>query len=123
MKHLIDSLTEKLITALIKENSINYKLKGILVTDLSERNQADILSDIRSLSGVTIVKATEYTSDEKMYQNKNYYVYLSVKIDPHPFVGKGGFGQPQVEELIADIKKIKGVRMFKTAAKVEKIAL
>jgi hypothetical protein len=123
MKHLIDNLTEKLITALIKENSINYKLKGILITDLTERNQADILSDIRSLPGVTIVKATEYVHDEKMYQNKNYYVYLTVKIDPHPFIGKGGFGQSQIEELIADIKKIKGVRMFKAAAKAEKITI
>ena len=62
---------------MLNEDSVNYKLKGILVTDLTTRNQADILSDIRSLPGVTIVKASEYVPDEKMYQNKNYYVYLT----------------------------------------------
>jgi hypothetical protein len=112
---------------MLNEDSVNYKLKGILVTDLTTRNQADILSDVRSLPGVTIVKASEYVPDEKMYQNKNYYVYLTIKIDPYPFLKGGGmgtkFGQEQIDQLVTDIKKIKGVRVFKPAEKPEKITI
>ena len=108
----------------LNEASVNYKLKGILVTDLTTRKQSDILSDIRSLPGVTIVKAAEYVPDEKMYQNKHYYVYLTLKIDPYPFVRDGEtFGQEQIDKLVVDIKKIRGVRVFKAAEKPEKITI
>jgi hypothetical protein len=111
----------KLVDVLLKEESSNYKIEGILISDLTRRNQADILSDIRSLKGVTIVRAKEYDPEEQKYENKHYYSYLTIKVDPHPFIGTGGFGQDQVNELIANVKKIKGVKTFKQTGNVQRI--
>jgi hypothetical protein len=100
--------------------SFLYKLEGILVTNTHERNQTDILSDIRSISGVTIVSSKEY-SDAIATDSSNYTTYLSVKIDPHPFIGKGGFGKETLKLIYSEIKKVIGVKSFRLKKKPERI--
>jgi hypothetical protein len=90
-----------------------YKVQGILTTDTSLRNQTEILSDVRSITGVTIVSSKETGTDASAVDNQYYHSVLSVKIDPHPYIGKGGFGKEEIKKIINDIKKIKGVRNFK----------
>jgi hypothetical protein len=97
-----------------------YKLEGILVTNTHERNQTDILYDIRSISGVTIVSSKEY-SDAIATDSSNYTTYLSVKIDPHPFIGKGGFGKETLKLIYNEIKKVIGVKAFRLKKKPERI--
>jgi len=108
------NLIKQEINYILKEEmtSTIYKLTGKLTTDTSVRNQTEILSDIRSIAGVTIVGAKETGSDESAVDNQYYHVILSVKIDPHPYIGKGGFGKEEIKKIIADIKKVKGVRNF-----------
>jgi hypothetical protein len=109
-----------IIKSLLKEaeTPIVYKVEGILVTNTEIRGQTDILSDIRSLPGVTIVSGKDIKADADVTNNPYFYSKLSVKIDPHPFLGKGGFGKDNMEELIANIKRIQGVRNFKLISKV-----
>lgn len=101
-----------------EENPIVYKLKGILVTNTELRGQTDILSDIRSLPGVTIVSSKDLRPDAEVTENPYFYTELGIKIDPHPFLGQGGFGKKNLEDLILRIKRIQGVRNFKLTSKV-----
>jgi hypothetical protein len=101
-----------------EENPIVYKIKGVLVTNTEIRGQTDILSDIRSLSGITIVSSKELRPDAEVTDNPYFYSELSVKIDPHPYLGKGGFGRTNLENLIKAINRIQGVRNFKITSKV-----
>jgi len=109
-------LTEMLI--LEKKNVSNiYQLESLLVTDTSVRNQAEILSDIRSLPGVTIV-STDPLNPSQTVQNKDRVESkLYLKIDPHPFLGKGGFGDEELDSIYSSIKKIKGVTVFRVIGK------
>lgn len=113
MIKLIDILTLK-----EEENPIVYKIKGVLVTNTELRGQTDILSDIRSLPGVTIVSSKELKPDAEVTNNPYFYSELSVKIDPHPYLGAGGFGKKNLEHLILRIKRVQGVRNFKLTSKV-----
>jgi len=108
------NLIKKEINSILKEEmtSTIYKLTGKLTTDTAIRNQTEILSDIRSITGVTIVGAKETGIDDPATDNPYYHVILSVKIDPHPYIGKGGFGKDEIKKIIGDIKKVKGVRNF-----------
>ena len=84
---------------------------GTLVTDINDRNQTEILSDIRSLAGVTIVGSEEpmaYADQDKA----QFKSILTVKVDGHPWIAKGGFGREKMEDVIADIKKVPGVQGF-----------
>lgn len=101
-----------------EENPIVYKIKGILVTNTEIRGQTDILSDIRSLPGITIVSSKDVRPDAEVTDNPYFYSELSVKIDPHPYLGKGGFGKANLINLIKAIKRVQGVRNFKLISKV-----
>lgn len=107
----------------IKEETVStiFKLEGILVTDTKGRNQTDILSDIRSISGVTIVGSKEIRSDQSTIDNSSYFSYLTVKIDPHPFIGKGGFGKEEIKLIYNEIKRVTGVKSFRLKKKPQRI--
>lgn len=118
---MINILENKLRTIIKQEvrnilnednTSVIYKIEGKLITDTSKNNQKDILSDIRSITGVTIVGTKETGIEKTVVDNSNYTTILTIKIDPHPFIGKGGFGREEIIQTIKDIKRIKGVRNF-----------
>jgi hypothetical protein len=107
------------LRSLIKEelkNSLNeyqdkFKMIGTLITDINDRNQTEILSDIRSLAGVTIVGSEEpmaYADQDKA----KFQSILTVKVDGHPWITKGGFGREKMGDVVDDIKKIPGVKGF-----------
>ncbi len=103
-KTQIKNIIRKIIN---ESDSTIIQLKGKLVADTSNRTQTDILSDIRSISGITIVSSKEYKSNDNATNNSHYHSIISVKIDPHPFIGKGGFGKEQIKDIILNIKKSK----------------
>jgi len=110
-KHLIGkgiSLNEK------RGDSTLYIIEGILVSNTRQRNLEEILSDIRSVTGVTIVK----TAGEKKVGTGIYQTNITIKIDPFPFIRKGKkFGDDDVKELSLEIRKIDGVRIFRPIGK------
>ncbi len=91
------------LKSLIKEelkNSLNeyqdkFKMVGTLVTDINNRNQQEILSDIRSVTGVTVVGTEEpmaYADQDK----SQFKSILTVKVDGHPWILKGGFSREKM---------------------------
>ena len=120
--HLIE-IIRKEIQSILKEESTQYTFAGILITNTSSedgRPQKDILSDIRSITGVTIVTSKDYdTSGEtSAFNNPNYYSIIKVKVDPHPY--PTGFKSKDLQDMLKDIRSIKGVRNFKLSKPVEK---
>ena len=116
---LIEIIREEL-QSILKEESTQYNIEGLLLTNTEERPQKDILSDIRSLPGVTIVTARDYdlAGETSAFNNPNYYSIIKLKIDPHPY--PSGFKDEDLQQLFKDIRAIKGVRSFKLNKAVEK---
>jgi len=120
--HLIE-IIRKEIQSILKEESTQYTFAGILITNTSSedgRPQKDILSDIRSITGVTIVTSKDYdTSGEtSAFNNPNYYSIIKVKVDPNPY--KTGFTSEDLQNMLKEIRGIKGVKNFKLNQAVEK---
>ena len=116
---LIEIIQEELKT-ILKEESIQFNVYGLLVTNTEDRPQKDILSDIRSIAGITIVSSKDYdiTHEESAFNNPNYKTLLTVKIDPHPY--PSGFTNDDLQSVMREIRKIKGVKSFKLNKPVEK---
>ena len=89
-----------------------YKVEGYLITDTSKKTQSQILSDIRSVPGITTVDVTEYVP--RLPKKGREYDKLTVKVDPFPYI-KGGdqFTVDTINQVIASINSIKGVVKFK----------
>lgn len=108
----VDSLNES-------KNPHLYQIKGILTTNTSKRTQGDILSDMRSIPGVTIVTPKDYQGGDTPIDNTRYTVELSIKIDPHPFTT---FGKAEIKGIIDQIKKVDGVIIYKPSKIVKRIS-
>ena len=108
LRHII---REELSKALNEEYVDKFKIKGILVTNTTIRPQQEILSDIRSLTGVTIV-STEDMDDEYSQNNDNLRVILNIKIDGYPFMKSGGFSREKIDAIIASVKRVEAVKSF-----------
>jgi hypothetical protein len=104
-----------------RSSSTVYKFKGILSVDPKKRNKEEVLSDIRSLTGVTIV-STKPAQGDNITPNTEESV-LSIKVDPHPYMGKGGFSKEKVSTIVDDIRKIEGVEYFKLIGNIETTGL
>lgn len=104
-------IREELSKAINEEYVDKFKVKGILVTNTTSRPQQEILSDIRALTGVTIVSTVDLDK-EYSQNNENLRVILNLKIDGYPFMRQGGFSRKKVEEIIANVKRVDGVKSF-----------
>jgi hypothetical protein len=111
IKGLRDIIREELSKALNEEYVDKFKVKGILVTNTTLRPQQEILSDIRALTGVTIVSTVDL-DQEYSQNNESLRVILNLKIDGYPFMRQGGFSRKKVEEIIANVKRVEGVKSF-----------
>jgi hypothetical protein len=99
---------------LVRENSASklYKIEGLLVTDTNKKTQSQILSDIRSIPGITTVDTREYTP--RLPKKGREYDRLTVKVDPYPYIKKDGtFDIETINQIIAGIGGIKGVVKFR----------
>lgn len=108
------------LTDLLNEDLLSdtYQLKGVLIVNTKFNSYTNIASDIRAIKGITILSEKYYPKSEKLSYPK--YI-LSIKIDPSPFMGDGGFNKDSIDYIIKEIKKIKGVMNFITNRKVTKI--
>ena len=105
-------IREQLKKALTEEYQDQYKLSGRLITNIKNRTQNDILSDIRSITGVTVVSTDEIQDySEQSYENFN--TILNLKIDGYPFIKAGGFSKEKIETIIDQIRKIPNVLSFR----------
>lgn len=111
-KHIF-TLNKGKIKRILNENSAEklYKVEGLLVTDNDLLFQKEVLSDIRSVTGITTVDAHEYTP---RIPKENYsYNKLAVKIDPYPYLKNGKFDLETIKQIIQNINNIRGVVKFR----------
>ena len=102
LNNLRSIIQEELKKTLNEEYIDKYKVKGIIITDTTIRPQQEILSDIRSLTGVTIVSTVDLDG-EYSQENDNLKVILNLKIDGYPFIKKGGFSREKIQDIILHI--------------------
>jgi len=105
------SIIKEELKSSLNEYQDKYKIIGTLVTNTNDRNQTEILSDIRSITGVTVVGSEEpmaYADQDK----SKFKSLLTVKVDGHPWITKGGFSREKLEDVVADIKRVPGVQGF-----------
>ena len=98
-------------------NEIDYdsifRVEAYMLTDLSNRAQGDILSDIRSLPGITIVGSRDVKIDPSKEKS-----IISLKVDPYPFTKMDDVSAVEsVDYIRKEIQKIPGVRAFKILRK------
>jgi hypothetical protein len=111
LKGLRHIIREELYKQLNEEYVDKYKVKGILITDTTKRPQQEILSDIRSLTGVTIVSTVD-VDGEYSQNNDNLRVIMNLKIDGYPFIKAGGFSREKINDIISSIKRVEAVKAF-----------
>ena len=107
------NLIKEEIRDILREDSAAklYKVEGLLVTNNDIKWQKEVLSDIRSITGVTTIDVKEY---EPRIRKENYsYDRVTVKIDPYPYLKFGKFDLDTIKQVIQNINDIKGVVKFK----------
>lgn len=110
-KELKNIIREELKQALNEKYQDQYKLKGRLITNIKNRPQKEILSDIRSIIGVTVVSTTELED----YSEQNFDQFttiLNLKIDGYPFIRTGGFSREKIVDIANMIRKVPDVVSF-----------
>jgi hypothetical protein len=88
-----------------------YQISGEASLDTTVTPQASLISDIRSIEGITIVTFTPKNEEESAASNPNHLGILSIKFDTFPFTE---FDKDiQINSLINQIRKIPAVNYFK----------
>ena len=110
-KELKNIIREELKQALTEKYQDQYKMKGRLVTNIKSRPQKEILSDIRSIIGVTVVSTTEL--EDYSEQNFDHFTtILNLKIDGYPFINSGGFSREKIKDIANMVRKVPDVVSF-----------
>jgi len=102
---------EELSKKLNEEYQDKYKMVGMIITNIKLRPQKEIFSDIRSLPGITVASAKE-PMDYSEQNTEKFQTILTIKVDGHPWIVKGGFDRTKMEEIRKEILKIKGVLSY-----------
>lgn len=91
-----------------------FHLEGVIMVDDKKRNVQDILSDIRALPGITIVRNIEMDQDAT---SRYFRSALEIKVDPYPYIKQNKFdGKTTLEAVANGIKTVPGVIGFKQTA-------
>ena len=107
----IKRIIKEEIIRINEEYQDKYKMVGQLITNLEVRPQKEILSDIRSITGVTTASEKEimpYNEQDKL----RFKAILTVKVDGYPFIKSGGFNRDKMKDIAAQIQKVEGVVSF-----------
>lgn len=97
----------------LEESSVDKIIvfEGILTVDEEKSQLTDVLSSIRSLAGITVVRNEEIEGNK---DKRNFKSKLVIKVDPYPYMSQN-IGTDQIKQiLISKIKKIIGVKGFFT---------
>ena len=111
LNNLRELVKEELKRTLGEEYQDKFKMVGTLVTNLDSRPQKEIYSDIRSITGVSVISSKEPLEYSEQDTTK-FQSILTVKVDGYPFITKGGFSRDKMAEIAAQIRKVPGVIAF-----------
>jgi hypothetical protein len=104
-------IKEELSKKLNEEYQDKFKMIGMLITNIDLRPQKEIYSDIRSIPGVTVISSKEPLAFNQQDQSK-FQAIMTVKVDGHPWITKGGFSREKMLEIRKEILKVSGVLSF-----------
>jgi hypothetical protein len=102
---------EELNKKLNEEYQDKYKMIGALVSNIKERPQKEIYSDIRAITGISVVSSKEPLEYSEQDTEK-FQSILTIKVDGYPWIAKGGFNKDKMQEIAAQIRKVPGVISF-----------
>ena len=102
---------ETLNHRLTEEYQDKFKMVGMLITNIDLRPQKEIYSDIRSIPGITVISSKEPLEFSQQDQSK-FQALMTVKVDGHPWISKGGFDRSKMQEIRKEILKVEGVLSF-----------
>jgi hypothetical protein len=102
---------EELKKTLSEEYQDKYKMVGTLVSNIESRPQKEIYSDIRAITGISVLSSKEPLEYSEQDTTK-FQSVITVKVDGYPFITKGGFSREKMAEIAAQIRKVPGVVSF-----------
>lgn len=102
---------EELKKTLSEDYQDKFKMVGTLVSNIEQRPQKEIYSDIRSITGISVISSKEPLEYSEQDTTK-FQSILTVKVDGYPFITKGGFSRDKMTEIAAQIRKVPGVIAF-----------
>jgi hypothetical protein len=104
-------IKETLNHRLTEEYQDKFKMIGMLITNIDLRPQKEIYSDIRSIPGITVISSKEPLEFNQQDQSR-FQALMTVKVDGHPWIAKGGFDRSRMQEIRKEILKVEGVLSF-----------
>ena len=102
---------EELSKTLNEEYQDKFKMIGMLITNIKQRPQKEIFSDIRSLPGITVASVKE-PMEYNEQDTEKFQSIMTIKVDGHPWIAKGGFDRSKMEAIRKEILKIEGVLTY-----------
>jgi ribosome recycling factor len=111
LNHLRTLVKEELNKKLNEEYQDKFKMVGMLITNIKKRPQKEIFSDIRSLPGITVASVKEPMPYNEQNTEK-FQSIMTIKVDGHPWITKGGFDRTKMEDIRKEILKVNGVLSY-----------
>jgi hypothetical protein len=111
LNNLRTLVKEELNKVLNEEYQDKFKMVGMLITNIKQRPQKEIFSDIRSLPGITVASVKEPMEYSEQDTSK-FQSIMTIKVDGHPWITKGGFDRSKMEAIRKEILKIEGVLTY-----------
>ena len=102
---------EELKKTLSEEYQDKFKMVGTLISNIESRPQKEIYSDIRAITGISVLSSKEPLEYSEQDTTK-FQSVITVKVDGYPFITKGGFSREKMSEIAAQIRKVPGVVSF-----------
>ena len=104
-------IKEELVKILNEEYQDKFKMTGMLITNITQRPQKEIFSDIRSIPGITVASSKE-PMEYNEQDTEKFQSILTIKVDGYPWITKGGFDRSKMEEIRKAILKVEGVLSY-----------
>ena len=111
LNHLRTLVKEELSKRLNEEYQDKFKMVGMLISNIKKRPQKEIFSDIRSIPGITVASVKEPMEYSEQNTEK-FQSIMTVKVDGHPWIAKGGFDRSKMEDIRKAILKVEGVLSY-----------
>ena len=102
---------EELKRTLSEEYQDKFKMVGMLISNIKQRPQKEIYSDIRAITGISVISSKE-PIEYSQQNTEKFQSILTVKVDGYPWITKGGFDRSKMEEIAVLIRKVPGVISF-----------
>jgi hypothetical protein len=102
---------EELKKTLSEDYQDKFKMVGTLISNIEQRPQKEIYSDIRAITGISVLSSKEPLEYSEQDTTK-FQSVITVKVDGYPFITKGGFSREKMSEIAAQIRKVPGVIAF-----------